>query len=112
MNQCVPLSTEKTATFIVGDKGEEVLNFRQWYKKNNLTSAIIEVESWEVIARLVQSGLGVGLLPDYILRNSQNKNMYEIKSDLVLPSFELKLFFRSAKTLPRNCKIFQDFLLN
>ena len=99
-------------TFLIGDKGQEVLKFKQWYSKNKFQNGIIEIESWEVITSLIHAGIGIGLIPDYILENPQNSKLNVLNVDLNLPSYELKAFYRSSKNLPRNCQLLLNFLFD
>jgi DNA-binding transcriptional LysR family regulator len=99
----------KKATFLIGDKGLEVIRFKQWYQKNKLANDVIEIESWEVATRLIQSGIGVGVIPDYILETNPTK-LHVIDAPLNLPGYELKAFYRNKESLSRNCTLLLDFL--
>lgn len=47
----------------------------------------IEVGSWDLMKRLVQSGMGVGVIPrEYAARGLTEGELYEIKTDPVLPA--------------------------
>jgi DNA-binding transcriptional LysR family regulator len=98
----------KNETFLIGDKGDEVNKFKHFYQKNRLTNQIIEITSWEVIFRFIQSGLGIGLVPDFILDTALFKKNYIVELDLKLPTYELKYFFREEKYLSRNSRVFLD----
>lgn len=49
-------------------------------------SPSIEVGSWELMKRLVASGMGVGVIPrEYIRRQVEEGSLFEIKTDVALP---------------------------
>ncbi len=46
----------------------------------------IEVGSWDLMKRLVQRGMGVGLIPrEYAVRRLEEKTLFEVKTDPTLP---------------------------
>lgn len=46
----------------------------------------IEVGSWDLMKRLVQKGMGIGVIPrEYALRCLEDKTLFEIKTDTALP---------------------------
>ena len=92
--------------FLIGDKGEEVIKFKQYYQKNKLKNQVAEIESWEVISRFAQSGMGVGLIPDFILESSFANKLHVIDLGIKFPQYELKFFFREEKYLSRNTQAF------
>ena len=49
--------------------------------------ASIEVSSWDLMKRLVYAGMGIGVIPrEYAKRRLLNKELYELKTDPVLPT--------------------------
>ena len=49
-------------------------------------SPSIEVGSWELMKRLVASGMGVGVIPrEYIRRQVEEGSLFEVKTDVALP---------------------------
>jgi len=99
----------KEESFLVGDKGEEVIKFKHWYKKNELTNPIIEIPSWEIINKMAQNGLGIGLMPDYLLTGTHK--LYILNHDIKLPNYELKVFYRSKSLLTRITQLAHNFIL-
>jgi LysR family transcriptional activator of glutamate synthase operon len=96
-------------TFLIGDKGNEVVKFKQFYQKNRMKNHIIEIESWEVINRFVQSGLGVGLIPDFILDSLPNNKFHVVDLGIKFPEYELKCFYRDEIYLAKSTKVFLDY---
>ncbi|MGZ3790235.1 MAG: LysR family transcriptional regulator [Bacteriovorax sp.] len=94
--------------FLIGDKGEEVIKFKQHYQKNRLKNQIVEIESWEVISRFAQSGMGIGLIPDFILESSFTNKLHIVDLGIKFPHYELKCFYREEKYLSRNTQAFLD----
>ncbi len=46
----------------------------------------IEVGSWELMKRLVVSGMGIGVIPrEYVQREMENGTLFEVKTDVPLP---------------------------
>ena len=95
-------------TFLIGDKGDKVVKFKHFYQKNRLENQIIEVESWEVITRFIQSNMGIGLIPDYIIESVLGTKLYPVDIGLKLPQYELKCFYRQEQYLTRNSRLFLD----
>ena len=47
----------------------------------------IEVSSWDLMKQLVTDGMGIGVIPrEYAMRRLLNKELYELKTDPVLPT--------------------------
>jgi DNA-binding transcriptional LysR family regulator len=47
----------------------------------------IEVSSWDLMKQLVSAGMGIGVIPrEYAMRRLLNKELYELKTDPVLPT--------------------------
>lgn len=84
--------------FLVGDKGSEVLALRSNLKKSNLQPRFLEIQSWSIIADLAESGLGIGLFPDFILK-ARKARLTQIHTDILLPRYELLAIFRSQNSL-------------
>lgn len=89
--------TRSADTFIVGDKGAEVAALGNLLRKSNPHAVFIEVESWEIIARLAQAGLGQGLVPDYVVKSPQYRETLTANSKDGLPGYQLCAFFRSER---------------
>ena len=97
--------------FLIGDKGVEVDKFKQFYQKNKLANQVVEIESWEVISRFTQSGMGIGLIPDFILDSPYSHNLHIVDLGQKLPGYELKCFFKEEKFISRNTRLFLEQIL-
>jgi DNA-binding transcriptional LysR family regulator len=53
--------------YLLGDKGIETAVLRSQTKDRANPARFIEVQSWELIAQLAAKGVGVGLVPDFLL---------------------------------------------
>ena len=70
------------STFIVGDHGLEVETLKRWLflrKKTNLT--FVEVQSWEVIAQFCAQGLGLGWIPDFMLKGESADKIHRVRGN-------------------------------
>lgn len=68
----------------------------------------IEICSWEAIANLITSNLGVGFIPDYILLNSTKRSLLRLcKMNATVP---YTLHIASAEALSKNGKLFAQLL--
>lgn len=84
--------------YIVGDKGLEVSALRAEIRKRKGREAkFFEVQSWSIIADMTAGGLGVGLLPDFVVRS--RRDLRVLASKLNLPAYQLCAFFRSPDNL-------------
>lgn len=95
--------------FILSEDRNETHRFQQDYKEKfgKDLNLLMHVSSWVVIANLVEEGLGIGLLPDYIARN-RGKNLKTY--DLELPPISYKMVAISPKShsLSRQASAFLD----
>ncbi|MEO5666722.1 MAG: LysR family transcriptional regulator [Bdellovibrionota bacterium] len=99
-------SKTNPTTFIVGDKGFEVAELRRQLKTRQPDARFIEVQSWELIAQLAAHGLGLGLVPDYLIASAFFPKLETKDVGLKLPAYELCSFVRSQKTLSAQAKAF------
>ena len=69
----------------------------------NLPSSI-EVGSWDLMKRLVVKGMGIGVIPrEYAQRHLEDKTLYEVKTDPVLPARSIGLLL--SKNLPASFEV-------
>lgn len=60
----------------------------------------IEINSWEIMKRLVIRGMGIGCIPrEYVLHRLADKSMYEIRTDPALPARSVGM------ALPKNAQM-------
>jgi DNA-binding transcriptional LysR family regulator len=76
--------------FILSEELMETNLLRKAYKKKYRKELpiLMEVSSWEVIAKLTEEGLGVGFFPDYVAQNRRMLKEY----DLGLPVIDCKVY--------------------
>jgi len=96
--------------FLIGDKGKEVSALRSALKKTNSHNdhSFSEVQSWSIVADLAGKGLGVALLPDFIL--SARKDLTRVLPKVNLPGYQMSAIFRSFESLPPVAKDFLGWL--
>ena len=82
-------------SFILTESRPETEQLRKHHQKvfEKPLSVFMEVESWELIYQFAQKGLGVGYVPDFIIRSGKEDQqikqfIYEFKYELCL--FQLK----------------------
>ena len=70
----------------------------------------IEIESWSVILQMIQSGLGCGLVPDFLIKG--NKHLSNIGEQLKIPhlQYETVCFYPHQKNLGFAAKKFLSLL--
>jgi len=88
---------------------EDTSVFRtNYYQKYGKTAEIIlEVGSWEVVANLVEEGLGIGYFPDYVA--AKRTNLYKNDLDLQLPKYEVFAVCLAGMKLRRSSEIFLSY---
>lgn len=60
----------------------------------------IEVGSWDLMKRLVQNGMGIGVIPkEYTLKELENESLYAIATDPVLPVRAIGMLLPKNKPL-------------
>jgi LysR family transcriptional regulator, carnitine catabolism transcriptional activator len=68
------------------------------------------VDSWEVVKRMTRLGLGVGLLPDFLLHEqSHQRRLVSVLDDLPKLSYEFCLVIEDKEMLSTNARLFVDF---
>lgn len=95
---------KKTDKLIISeDSHEDKLIIKQLENR----PAILEVLSWEVIANMIQAGLGIGILPDYVAKRHDL-----VPSSIKIPQFSYKIAAISStrKPLSRNSQMFIDLM--
>jgi len=72
--------------------------------------AFLRVNSTYAIFRAVQSGIGIGALPDYL--NQETGNLVEVLPDAHGPSVDVFLVYPDELRQSNRIKVFRDFLLS
>ncbi len=89
----------KDLPFIFSEERMEVIELTKAYKKKTgkEPEVLMEISSWEVIARLVEEGLGIGFFPDYVAAG---------KTKLVRAHGKIAAIpYRVLAIFPRNTKL-------
>lgn len=95
--------------FLVGDKGREVTSLRMTLKEMNIKAHYSEFQSWTVLSELAERGMGVALIPEFIVKEKSN-TLNVVHPEIQLPSYELYAFYRSIGSLSPIAKAFlQEF---
>lgn len=89
------------------DKREDSMLLDILRKKEGELPPILEVLSWEVIAGMVEQGLGIGLLPDYVAKN-HFLTIFPYKMPK-MPYRILAIYSKSRK-LTRNAEMFINLM--
>lgn len=97
----------KLKRFIVGDKGLEVRELLARLREAKHTPEILTVQSWALTADLAEKSVGIGLIPDFLLK-AHPRQLTRVHRDWRLPSYELFAFFRSQTNLSRNAQAFLE----
>jgi len=99
--------SESNIVLISPDSYEDaqILNSLKKHLKKNLK--VIEILSWEVIAAMIEQGLGIGVLPDYV---AQRYNLVSLS--MPIPSLHYNLIAISSKNkgLTRNAQMFINLI--
>jgi len=99
---------EKELPLIFSEERKEVLDLQQAFKKRfgHPPEVLMEISSWEVIARLAEEGLGIGFFPDYVAQGKPR--LRRINWSLpVIPYRVLAIFPRNLKA-SSNIEYFLD----
>jgi len=101
----------KSEQYILSEQRKETNLLKQHYSNmfQKELPVLMEVASWEVIASLVEEGLGIGFFPDYI---AKKKDLERI--DLGLPSipYEVLALFPKGANKHKNSKVFLEIFAN
>ncbi len=101
------------ASFLVTKESPGIEELQKIYKKNFGKAAHVgmQVESWEVIARFCSLGMGIGFLPDLILKNWDNiRPIEEFKDMVAKQKYRVLLIHQGPHQLSRQAKAFLELL--
>ncbi|MBL6958329.1 MAG: LysR family transcriptional regulator [Rhodospirillales bacterium] len=77
----------------------------------NPRQAVLRVNSVYGIYRAVQSGIGIGALPDYMSHQLANANLVQVLSELKGPNFDAYFVYPEELRNSKRIEVFRDFLL-
>ena len=102
-NECKFILTEPNSN-------ETIFLKKAYYKKfKKELSNIIEVDSWEMIAKLTSQGLGVGHLPDYFHEKSSNSPFQEYQLGLKTEDYQMVAISSKGMKLRKSSEIFLSY---
>jgi DNA-binding transcriptional LysR family regulator len=92
--------------FILSEERKEIIALMKSYKKQfgKEPKVLMEISSWEVIARLVEEGLGIGFFPDYVAQDRAKLKKIDLKLEHI-PYRVLAIFPRNIQ-LTKNLENF------
>jgi DNA-binding transcriptional LysR family regulator len=99
------LDRYKTLPFILSEERKETSLLKSAWKKRfkKDLSVLMEVSSWEVIASLCEQGLGIGFVPDYIVKDGRRK-LKEINLGLKTFPYIVGAIFTKTDRLSRKAQ--------
>ncbi|MBL0849196.1 MAG: LysR family transcriptional regulator [Candidatus Liberibacter ctenarytainae] len=69
----------------------------------------LQINSYLSIMQYCMRGLGIALLPNYIVKN--NQHLVRVMSDIDMPSFEIYFCYPEALKNTEKLKVFKDFIV-
>lgn len=86
--------------FILTEPRLETEKLKIAYKKKfgSPAKVLYEISSWDVIGRLVQNGLGIGLLPDIAIKNWPKNSFQVVKTNWFESSYEICVLTLKSQT--------------
>jgi DNA-binding transcriptional LysR family regulator len=110
----LPKKQNKNRGFVLpGETTRESKAFKSNFEKQfkQAPNVLLEIGSWGVIKRLAETGFGVGLVPDYLVRFDRNKTVREVKMDLPQVTYEINAYYcRKRQKLTRQSQVFLEEL--
>ena len=106
-------SSQTTETiFILSEERQETILLKKAYQKRyrEPLPVLMEVSSWEVIANLVEEGLGIGFFPDYVAKRHPRLQEFYLEID-PLP-YKVLAIFPSSRRLPKAVEAFLSLFKN
>jgi DNA-binding transcriptional LysR family regulator len=77
------LKSDANPLYLCTEDRPETLQFKKHLQSKG-SPQFLEVKSWDLISELLAQGLGIGLIPEFILKMKNFKNLKQLKN---LPSF-------------------------
>lgn len=103
---------DKECKFILTEPhSKETIFLKQaYYKKfKKELKNLIEVDSWEMIAKLISQGVGVGYLPDYFSEKSDNPPFQEYDLGLKMEDCQMVAISSKGMKLRKSSEIFLSY---
>jgi DNA-binding transcriptional LysR family regulator len=86
-------------------------NYRAAFAKE--PNVLLEVPSWGVVKELSEAGMGIGLVPDYLLRFAPKGSIREVKLDLPSIDYSISAYYcRRRQRLPKVSQFFLDTIVS
>jgi LysR family carnitine catabolism transcriptional activator len=104
---------EAKAYITPGEATREAITFRREFelKYGKPAHVVMEIKSWGVVKRFAELGMGVGLIPDYLLRFDRSVGLREIDPGLPEIPYEIRAFYCGKRNaLSKNCRLFLEQL--
>lgn len=106
----LPKKLDKHRGFVLpGETTRESRAFKSDYQKifKKRPHVLLEIKSWGVIKKLAETGFGVGLIPDYLVKFDRNQTVKEVKIDLPKISYSINAYYcRKRQKLSRQSQAF------
>lgn len=113
-SKALPPKINKHRGFILpGGVTRESRTFRLEYKRvfGNEPKVAIEIPSWGVVKKFSETGLGVGLIPDYLKNFERNSLLREVNLDLPKIKYSINAYYSPyTNRLSRQSQTFLDEL--
>ncbi|MCM2352391.1 MAG: LysR family transcriptional regulator [Pseudobdellovibrio sp.] len=100
----------KEKFFILTEPRSETEKLKASYNKefSKAFPQLFEINSWDVIGELVQSGLGVGLLPDVVVNDWKEGSYQILKTNWFQSSYEIYIHKLKTKATSRVLAVAND----
>lgn len=110
----VKASAPEKKTYITpGEATREAITFRRTFEARygNPPHIVMEIKSWGVVKRFAELGMGVGIVPDYLLRFDRSVGLREIDPKLPVIPYEIRAYYCGKRhSLSKNCRAFLESL--
>jgi DNA-binding transcriptional LysR family regulator len=94
---------------ITGERPETLLLARYYQKQYEKDLQIaMEVDSWEVMARLAWLGFGAAFVPDFLRGEPLSNNLKEVRFSFPQINYDLCAIYRQGDVLSRNVQLFVE----
>lgn len=103
----------KSLPYLITQPRPETENLKEHYRSKHTGElpVLFVLDSWELIFQAVSKGIGLGLLPDYVLFNHKSKTVIPSKQGVKYP-YRLVAVTRKNETLSQNTKIFLELIVD
>ncbi len=100
-------SKEVPKVYLIGDQGPEVTAFKKSLlkQKEEDSSRLMNIQSWEVLAALASQGMGTALIPDFMVE--KGKNLRKVRNTFRFP-YELCAYFNDQAYLTKSSRAFLE----